>query len=66
MSSSNEIAYLLKRANAEAGKVEHATMRGDSLATTNIHRDLAIRYRLKANSITGQRKKPSDYRIDHE
>lgn len=66
MSRSNDIAYLLKRANAEAGKVERATMRGDSLAATNLHRDLAIRYRLKANAISGQRRKPSDSWIDPE
>lgn len=66
MSRSNDIAYLLQRANAEAGKVERATMRGDSQAATNLHRDLAIRYRLKANLISGQRRTPSDSCIGQE
>ena len=56
MSRSNDIVYLLKRANVEAGKVEHATMRGDSLTMTNLHRDLSIRYRMKANLLSDQLK----------
>lgn len=46
----NDAAYLLRRARDEARKANEAVERGDDAAAIAAHREMAIRYKVRALS----------------
>ena len=51
MHTSDDVEYLLLRAQQEARKAMDALARGDNMLMVHAHRDLAIRYHTKAASL---------------
>ena len=51
MHTSDDVEYLLLRAQQEARKAMDALARGDNNAVVHAHREYAIRYRTKAASL---------------
>lgn len=50
MGKTNDAAYLLRRARDEARKAYEAAERGDDAAAIAAHRELAVRYKVRALS----------------
>ncbi|WP_336970483.1 hypothetical protein [Sphingobium aromaticiconvertens] len=50
MAMTNDAAYLLRRARDEARKALEAAERGDDAAAIAAHREMAIRYKVRALS----------------
>ncbi len=53
MRASDDAAYMFHRAREEAGKADRAAERGASPAEVAAHRELAIRYKVRALSQSG-------------
>ncbi len=51
MHTSNDVEYLLHRAQQEARKAKEALARGDNMLMVYAHRELAIRYHATAASL---------------
>ncbi len=51
MNTSNDVDYLLRRAQQEARKAREALERGDNLKAIYAHRELATRYQATAASL---------------
>jgi hypothetical protein len=52
MGMTNDAAYLLRRARDEARKADEAASRGDDRAAVAAHREMAIRYKVRALSLS--------------
>lgn len=52
MGMTNDAAYLLRRARDEARKAHEAAERGDDAAAIAAHREMAIRYKVRALSLS--------------
>jgi hypothetical protein len=52
MGMTNDAAYLLRRARDEARKAHEAAERGDDPAAVAAHREMAIRYKVRALSLS--------------
>lgn len=52
MAMMNDAAYLLRRARDEARKAHEAAERGDDAAAVAAHREMAIRYKVRALSLS--------------
>lgn len=52
MNAVPDAAYLFRRAREEAGKADEARQRGDAVCVIAAHNELALRYRVRALSLS--------------